>query len=231
MSIRYGISLTLEPSFTAGLHRARQVICSQYGRWAAEMHAVHVPLTGYLPCREPVVPYIEAGLEEAAAAFRGRNPDTFVSRRGIMAEAGNRGNIYVDFGDAGGGPPGPGGGGILGRGGPGSGPGRQSIDQLRSQVAATLVQHNLGTLTEGDCLRFALLQCADMPAPVFDSAVRFAEGIIDGVGLAVNGRVFELALFRYESAGAGDDWDGGGWTADLRWQVVNCFPLSDSQGR
>ena len=223
MSIRYGISLTLEPSFTAGLHRARQVTCSQYGRWAAEMHAVHVPLTGYLPCQEALAPSIEASLEEAAAAFRGRSPDTYVSRRGVTADAGNRGNIYVELADAG--------GGITGVGGTGPGPGGQPIALLRSQVAATLAQHNLDSPTEGDSLRFALLQCADMPAPVFDSAVRFAEGIIDGVGLAVRGRAFDLALFRYESDAAGEDWEGGGWAADLRWEVVNSFPLFDARGR
>ena len=221
MSIRYGISLTLEPSFTAGLHRARQITCNQYGRWAAEMHAVHAPLTGYLRCREGAVPSIEASLEEIAAGFRDSSPGAFVGRQGITAEAGNRGNIYVELADAG--------GGITG-GGTGPGPGRQPIARLRSQVAATLAQHNLDAPAEGDHLRFALLQCADMPSPVFDSAVRFAEGIIDGVGLAARGRVFDLALFRYESYAAGEDWEGGGWSADLRWQVVNSFPLVDARG-
>ncbi len=222
MSIRYGISLTLEPSFTAGLHRARQVTCSQYGRWAAEMHAVHVPLTGYLPCREALAPSIEASLEEIAARFRDRNPGAFVSRRGVTADAGNRGNIYVELADAGGGP---------GGGGTGPGPGGQPIALLRSQVTETLAQHNLEAFAEGDGLRFALLQCADMPAPVFDSAVRFAEGIIDGVDLAVRGQVFDLALFRYESDAAGEDWEGGGWAGDLRWEVVNSFPLFGARGR
>ena len=219
MSIRYGISLTLEPSFTAGLHRARQVTCSQYGRWAAEMHAVHVPLTGYLPCGEAAVPSIEASLEEIAAGFRDRNPDAFVSRQGVTAEAWDRGNIYVELADAGGSVPGSG------------GTGGQPIARLRSQVAGTLAQHNLDAPAEGDYLRFALLQCADMPAPVFDSAARFAEGIVEGVGLAVRGRVFDLALFRYESDAAGEDWEGGGWTVDLRWQVVNSFPLCVALGR
>ncbi len=220
MSIRYGISLTLEPSFTAGLHRARQITCNQYGRWAAEMHAVHVPLTGYLRCREALAPSIEASLKEAAAAFRGRSPGAFVSRQGITAEAGNRGNIYVELADAGGGITGV---GVTGRGG-------QPIARLRSQVAETLAQHNLDATAVGQHFRFALLQCADMPAPVFDSAVRFAEGIIDGVGLAARGRVFDLVLFRYESDAAGADWEGGGWTSDLRWQVVNSFPLFDARG-
>ena len=224
MSIRYGISLVLEPSFTAGLHRARQVICSQYGRWAAEMHAVHVPLTGYFPCQAAVVPSIEASLEGVAAGFRNRNPYTLVGRRGLMAEVENRGNIYVDLADAG--------DGTLGLdGGRGADSRQQSIGRLRSEVAATLAQYNLNGPAEGDRLRFALLQCADMPTPVFHSAVRFAEGILDGVGLAICGRVFELAFFRYESDAAGEDWDSGGWAVDLRWQIVNSFPLLDSQSR
>ena len=150
MSIRYGISLVLEPSFTAGLHRARQVICSQYGRWAAEMHAVHVPLTGYFPCQAAVVPSIEASLEGVAAGFRNRNPYTLVGRRGLMAEVENRGNIYVDLADAG--------DGTLGLdGGRGADSRQQSIGRLRSEVAATLAQYNLNGPAEGDRLRFALL--------------------------------------------------------------------------
>ena len=101
MSVRYGISLILEPSFTAGLHRARQVICSQYGCWAAEMHAVHLPLTGYFPCPEAVAPSVVAGLERVAAEFCSRSSLIFLARRGLAAAAGDRGSIYLEFAEAG----------------------------------------------------------------------------------------------------------------------------------
>ena len=71
-----------------------------------------------------------------------------------------------------------------------------------------------------------MLLFAGLPAPVFQSAVRFAEGVVDGVGLATYAGLAELALFRYESAAAGEDWSNGGWANDLTWQIVASFPLS-----
>ena len=97
MSTRYGISLALDPAFTAGLHRARQVVCSQYGCWAAEMHAVHLPLTGYFPCLDPQVPPLAAALEQVAAEFRAACPDAFVARAETLADRPDEGSIYVPF--------------------------------------------------------------------------------------------------------------------------------------
>ena len=216
MSVRYGISLILEPSFTAGLHRARQVICSQYGCWAAEMHAVHLPLTGYFPCPEAVAPSVVAGLERAAAEFRSRSSLAFLARRGLAAAAGDRGSIYLEFAEAGN--PSPKVEGV-------SRAQTEFLDQLRTGVAAALAQSSL-TAETASALRFGLLLFAGLPAPVFQSAVRFAEGVVDGVGLATHASLAELALFRYESAAAGEDWSNGGWANDLTWQIVASFPLS-----
>ena len=97
MSVRYGISLILEPSVTAGLHRARQVVCSQYGCWAAEMHSVHLPLTGYFPCPEQEIPSLAAALEKVVEEFQADYPDAFVVRTGILADRQEEGSIYVPF--------------------------------------------------------------------------------------------------------------------------------------
>ncbi len=226
MTIRYGISLILEPAGTAGLHRARQVICSQYGRWAAEMHSVHLPLTDYFPCPEAAVPGLEAGLEGIAADFRSRNPQVFLARQSVVAQAENRGHIYVEFAEA---------GSLMApvedvssssRHRPDLASQSQAIDPLRDEIAAILRRHNLRGNNETDDLRFALLQYADLSEPVFRSATLFAKGVLEGVGLSRHAGLSELALFRYESEAAGDDWNNGSWAADLRWQIRNSYPLT-----
>ena len=50
MSIRYGIDLVLQPSFTAKLYQTRQILCGQYCVWAAEMQMLRMALTVF-PCR------------------------------------------------------------------------------------------------------------------------------------------------------------------------------------
>ena len=42
MSIRYGIDLVLEPSFTAKVYKTRQIVCGQYSAWAAEMQMLRM---------------------------------------------------------------------------------------------------------------------------------------------------------------------------------------------
>ena len=37
MSIRYGIELVFDPAFTARVYRTRQLVCGQYGCWAADV--------------------------------------------------------------------------------------------------------------------------------------------------------------------------------------------------
>ena len=209
MSVRYGVSLILEPGFTASLHRARQVICSQYGCWAAEMHSVHLPLTGYFPCREEEVPALAAALEKVAEDFRNEYPDAFVIRSGLLAIGQKEGSIYVPF-----------------DGVSGSSSEPRSADLLQGEVREVLSRLNLtlgGKLTP---VNFALLQNAGLPDQVFQSAVRFAEGVVNGLQLPERVAPSELTLFRYESAAAGEDWSGGSWAADLSWRIVNSYPLS-----
>ena len=210
MSIRYGISLILEPAFTAGLHRARQVICSQYGCWAAEMHSVHIPLTGYFPCQGAEVRAVDAGLVKVAEEFRSRNSQTLLARQGVVAEAGDRGSVHLDFGIAGD-PP--------------------AIGQLRGQLASVLRQANLEGVEEVGALRFSLLQYTGLSPQVFESAVRFAEGVVNGLELASDVGLSELAFFRYESTAAGEDWDNGAWASDLNWQIINVYPLTETRSR
>lgn len=212
MTVRYGISLFLEPAFTAALHRARQVICSQYGCWAAEMHSVHLPLTNYFPCPEEEVPSLAAALEKVAEDFRSEYPGAYIVRSGTLADTQEKGSIYVPFaGES---------DSILEP---------RAADLLQAEVTEVVSRLNLSVGGKLVPLDFALLQYSGLPDPVFESAFRFAEGVVEGLQLARRVGLSELVLFRYESAAAGEDWEAGGWASDLSWNIVNCFPLLPSE--
>ena len=209
MSTRYGISLILEPSFTAGLHRARQVICSQYGCWAAEMHSVHLPLADYFPCPEAEVPSLAAALEKVADDFGSEYPDAFVERTGTLADTKEKGSIYVPF-----------------AGGSNAFSEPRTSDLLQAEVTEVLSRLNLTVGGKLLPLSFHLLQYSGLPDRVFQSAVRFAEGVVNGLQLPRSVGLSELALFRYESTSAGEDWSNGAWASDLNWQIIDSFALS-----
>ena len=209
MSTRYGISVTLEPAFTASLHRARQVICSQYGCWAAEMHSVHLPLTGYFPCHEQEAPSLAVILEKIVEEFRLENRNAILARGATVAEPEAGGNVFLAFSD---------------ESAPSAALGTAS--QLQADIADALSRMNLMVGGELLPLRFALLQNSGLPAQVFRSASRFAEGVVDGLQLPASVALSELSLFRYVSAAASEDWEDGSWAADLSWQIINTYPLN-----
>ena len=209
MSTRHGISVTLDPAFTAGLHRARQVICSQYGCWAAEMHSVHLPLTGYFPCPEEEVPSLATALEKVAGDFRSEYQDAHVMRSGTLANTPENGSIYVPFAGA-----------------EKSLSEPREVELLQAEVIEVVSRFNLSLGGKLLPLEFALLQYSRLPDHVFQSAFRFAEGVVEGLQLPTRVALSELALFRYESTAAGEDWDNGAWAADLSWQIIDSFALS-----
>ena len=209
MSVRYGISLILEPAFTAGLHRARQVICSQYGCWAAEMHSVHVPLTDYFDCPEEEAQSLGVILGKIAEEFRGEQPGAFLAREGTVAETDDKGSVYLAFAD---------GAGLTAEAG--------AIGLLRADIAEALSRLNLMVGGDAPDLRFALLQHSGLSSEVFRSAARFAEGVVNGLQLSSQVSVSEMALFRFESDAANEEWSEGSWASDLSWRMVNSYELS-----
>lgn len=235
MSVRYGVSLLLDPAFTAGLHRARQVICSQFGCWAAEMHSVHVPLTAYFPCPDAKVPALAAALESSVLdAPESRSPahpepveGPAVLRQPVSADA-SEGSIYLPFVPA---HPGPGEGAAH----PEPVEGRNlEPSALQGRVADALARVDIPVSPAPALpLRFALLQYGGLPDPVFSSAVRFAAGVVDGLRLPDHATADGLALFRYQSQAADADggsaaeidasWQKGGWAPDLSWAILSVF--------
>ncbi len=205
MSVRYGISLVLQPSFTVGVHHARQTICSQYAAWAAEMHMVHLPLVDYFQCEDDAAPSVDAGLDELAAQFRRDHPDVYLCRQGVVSEEENGGSIYLEFTDA--------------------GEQRPTVTELRTSIIEVLNRRQPIPQQDNPALRIALMQRSNLPPAVFQSAVTFAAGAFDGSELPQCATLGQLVLIRFESDAAGDDWNQGGWAADLRWQVINSHPL------
>ena len=211
MSVRYGISLIPEPRFTARVYRARQLICGQYASWAAEMHMVHLPLLSYFQCPETRVESLDSALATVAADWQAHG-GTPLAHGGVDAEyntAGAAGDIFLDF--------------AAGQSG------EDAIRPLMDAVVEKLVESGLDPLLKtpraldfGNYLyRIALMQHANLPPAVFASAVAFAQAVVNDLEVPAATTAWQLALIRFESDAAGEDWSGGRWAADLRWQLVN----------
>ena len=74
MSIRYGIDLVLQPSFTAKLYKTRQIVCGQYSAWAAEMQMLRMALTPYFPCPDDRLPILTSQWRALLARLARSNP-------------------------------------------------------------------------------------------------------------------------------------------------------------
>ena len=97
MSVRYGISLIPDPVFTARVYRVRQLVCGQYGSWAAEMHMLHLTLADYFQCTDDALPAVGAGLTQLAQRCRQRHSRFPLLNHGVSTFAGTNGHIHLDF--------------------------------------------------------------------------------------------------------------------------------------
>lgn len=73
--------------------------------------------------------------------------------------------------------------------------------------------------------RINLMQHADLPAAVFDSAVHFARSVVRDLEVPDATRAWQMMLLRFASDAAGNHWDNGSWAADLRWRILAAYPL------
>ena len=95
MSIRYGIDLVLQPSFTARVYQTRQIVCGQYSSWAAEMQMLRMALTPFFPCPDERLGILASQVE--AMALDTRDQESYTLRRtGISVEPGTA-SILMDF--------------------------------------------------------------------------------------------------------------------------------------
>ena len=215
MSIRYGVSLLTDPDFTARAYRARQLICGQYACWAAEMHMVHLPMSDYFPFDGADEPDAEialaADLEQLADRYRRVSPRFPIFNRGITTTrpTDSDGNIWLDFSPE-----------VV----------NESLFRLQAMVA-DLLERSAGVGGPRRVFgpdfppQMPLLSHANLPDSVFDSALEFARAVTDELKVSQITRAWRLALTRFTSDAAGDDWSGGRWAPDLQWGVVGSFGL------
>ena len=213
MSVRYGILLVPDPSFTARVYRARQLICGQYGAWAAEMQMVHLAVSGFFQCTDNGLEALEAGLAGVAAQSRRDSPQFHLSHRGVASIPDDQGNIFLDFAQD-----------------PAAESGPGPLDVLRGNIVSFLdqapdVAHD--PQADGPIYRphLPLMQFARLPEGVFSDAAEFARTVVADLVVPATTKAWRLPLLRFHSEAAGDDWSSGGWAADLRWEPLSSHPL------
>lgn len=214
MSVRYGVGLIPEPSFTARVYRARQLICGQYASWAAEMHMLHLSLTGFFECPDSAVDSLSAGLGNTAEVCRRRALRFPLHHRGVTTSSELPGSIHLDFTV----PDNP-----IERH-------QRELDLLHRDVLELLGQTQGVRLDAGAGdgefrPRINLMEYASLSPSGFGTAVEFARAVVRDLQVPNSTRAWHLVLLRFESAAAGDDWGRGLWAADLRWLLLDAYSL------
>ena len=206
MSIRFGVLLIPSPSFTARVYRARQLICGQYGSWAAEMHMLHLTVAGFFQCSEAALAEVEAGLQIAAEESRQREPRFSLHQQGVT---GASGNIFLDL----------------------SGPQRpEALHKLHGDVV-DIVRRVSGAVLEmehvegGYWPHVTMMQYAKLPSAVMADALEFAQGVVDDLAVPESTNAWRLLLVRFQSQAAEEDWSEGRWAPDLSWDIIGSYPL------
>ncbi len=226
MSDRYGVEVVFEPSFTSRVYRARQLICGQYGAWAAEMHMVRMNLAPYFECSQTALDLLAQGISRMADQSRRRSPRFPINWVGVSNDK-ETGGISLDFHNS------------------------RLSDSRTSEIAGPdsynlqpAPQHPLVQLHQ-DTVQFigalpgawladshapfrpqiALLEHGDLPHTVLSDATEFARVISTDLAIPAVARVWRLALLRYSSNVAGDDWSKGSWASDLSWKCLHSYVL------
>jgi 2'-5' RNA ligase len=214
VSVRYGVALIPDPPFTAKVYRARQIICGQYASWAAEMHMLYMTVADFFQCPDEAVETLSIGLAGIAEQSRRRELRFPLTNRGVNTFPDVVGNIFLDFTIP-------------------QNPREKGVRELNvlHQNVIELLEQGEGVIPD---LRFTrenyrphitLMQHARLSPKVFESAVEFAHGVVRELQIPNAARAWRLALVRFESDAAGEDWDHGRWASDLRWQMLDCYPL------
>lgn len=200
MSIRYGIDLVLQPSFTAKVYQTRQIVCGQYSSWAAEMQMLRMPLTPYFPCPDDRLPILVSQVESIASESADQKP--YMLRRSDITIVPSASSVVMEF----------------------EAPAQLFELQRKSMQAAQ--RHSAG-LHSSHPFRpaIALLEYGNFPEAILKDAARFAEGVASGLDLTEMAMPWRLLLTRYSSEAAGDDWSNGRWAADLSWRQLSSHGL------
>ncbi len=85
LSVRYGIDLALQPSFTAKLYLTRQIVCGQYSSCNSTRQLLRMPVTPYFPCPDDRLRSLETQVERIARATADEESH-MLSRRTLAAD-------------------------------------------------------------------------------------------------------------------------------------------------
>ena len=87
------------------------------------------------------------------------------------------------------------------------------------------VRELVGPAREDYPISIPLMQHANLPQKVFESAVVLAQQSQEGPNIEVSMTLWQLALIRFESDAVGEDWGSGAWDSALRWQLTSTHNL------
>ena len=200
MSVRYGIDLVLEPSFTAKVYQTRQIVCGQYSAWAAEMQMLRMRLTPFFPCPDDRVPILASQVETIARETT--DQETYALRRTGLSVEPSTSSVVLEF----------------------EAPSR--LFELQRQTIEAAQSHSV-VLHSSHPFRpaIAVLEYGTFPEAILKDAAQFANGVASGLNMTEMAHPWRLLLTRYSSEAAGDDWSNGRWAVDLSWQQLASHPL------
>ena len=203
MSTRLGIELVVDPAFTLKAYRTRNVICGQYGSWAAEMHMLRMSLISYFECSEIAVEQLANGIRRVAEESNNRSPQFSINCRG--ASAGNN-SIYPDFGQLASDHP---------------------LITLHRDASAMVDELPGATLPVevDDSHKIYLMEHSELSAGVMSDALYFGQGVATDIGVPDVASAWRLVLLRYHSEFAEDDWSQGRWASDVSWEYISSHAL------
>ena len=200
MSIRYGIDLVLQPSFTAKVYQTRQIVCGQYASWAAEMQPLRMALTPYFPCPEERLNILADQVE--AIARDTREHTSYMLRRSGCSVVPGTTSVVLEF------------------------EAPSTLLDLQHKAMEAAQSHSAG-LHSSTPFRpgIALLEYGAFPEAMLADAALFAEGVASGLDMTEMALPWRLQLTRYASEAAGEDWSQGRWASDLSWQHLASHSL------
>lgn len=196
MSVRYGIDLALQPSFTAKLYLTRQIVCGQYSSWNATRQMLRMPLTPYFPCPDDRLRSLEAQVESIARETA--DEDSYMLSRRILAADISTGTVVMEF------------------------EAPEPLFELQRKAMEAARRYSPGLhLSKPFRPCIALLEYGSLPEELLLDAARFADGVASGVDMTEMALPWRLVLTRYTSEAAGNDWSNGRWAADLSWEQLH----------
>ena len=210
VSTRLGIELVVDPAFTARAYRTRNILCGQYGSWAAEMHMLRMSLVTYFECPDIAVDQLAKGVGRVAEESNNRNPQFSMNYSGVSMCNEGKGiapnAIYLEFGQ-------------LDSNHPLITLHRDALALVDELPGTTLpVPSNYG-------YKIYLMEHSALSATVMGDASNFAKGVALDVGVPEMASAWRLVLLRYHSESAGDDWSNGSWASDIWWEYLASYPL------